>query len=176
MALSAPGNSSRLLGLAAVGFVLVSAACGSSEAPVTSLTPTTTTSVQSAAPIDPEPATTTPVTTSPATTTPLGEVNCPEVLAVELSETAPGVFNVTTTVRSTDIEDVSYADAWEVRDGRGEVLGVRVLTHPHANEQPFTRSLSNVAIPRDVLEVEVAARDSVDGYCGTGLVVAVPHS
>ncbi|MCP3975481.1 MAG: hypothetical protein GY720_13435 [bacterium] len=172
MAILERNNRSYSLGLIIIGFVLVASSCGSSEEPATSAT----TTLQSAAPADPEPATTTPVTTSPATTSPLGAVDCPEVLAVELIETAPGVFNVNTTVRSTDIEGVSYADAWEVRDGQGQVLGIRVLTHPHANEQPFTRSLANVAISRDVLEVEVAARDSVDGFCGNGLVVAVPHS
>jgi hypothetical protein len=86
------------------------------------------------------------------------------------------VFRVSATVRSVDIEDVSYADAWEVRDMEGNVLGTRVLTHPHANEQPFTRSLSGVEIPDQVTEVVVEARDSVRGFCGTSLTVAVPRS
>jgi len=114
----------------------------------------------------------------PSTTpAPPAEANdCPEVVAVEMTETSPGVFTVNTTVRSVDIEGVSYADAWEVRDPDGEVYGERILTHPHANEQPFTRSLSGVAIPRDVPSVTVAARDSVRGFCGVPLTVDVPHS
>ncbi len=158
--------------------VFVAAACSGATS---STALTTSTTLPTAAPVTTEPATTTPVatapaTTTPATTTPVGALDCPEVLAVELRETGPGVFNVSTTVRSVDVEGVSYADAWEVRDGSGRVLGIRVLTHPHANEQPFTRSLGNVEIPNDVLEVEVEARDSVRGFCGVGLVVAVPHS
>jgi hypothetical protein len=98
------------------------------------------------------------------------------VEAAELEETSPGVYRVSATVRSVDIEDVSYADAWEIRDMEGNVLGTRVLTHPHANEQPFTRSLSGVAIPAEVSEVVIAARDSVQGYCGTSLAVTVPRS
>lgn len=176
MAHSTHRSISRLVGSAAVAFLVATAACAGdagTEDPSTTIGPAaaTTTTPQTLAPVDTEPATTTPVTT-----TPLGAQDCPEVLAVEMTEDTPGVFNVSTTVRSVDIEGVSYADAWEVRDLDGAVLGVRVLTHPHANEQPFTRSLSNVNIPVDILEVEVVAQDSVRGFCGVGLVVAVPHS
>lgn len=111
------------------------------------------------------------------TATPAGDqVDCPEVVAVELKQTAAGVFTADTTVRSVDIEGVSFADAWVVRDLDGTVLGERVLAHPHANEQPFTRSLSGIAISPDVTRVEVAARDSVRGFCGPPLIVEVPHS
>lgn len=34
-----------------------------------------------------------------------------------------------------------YADGWRIEDASGTVLGLRVLGHPHVNEQPFTRSL-----------------------------------
>lgn len=102
--------------------------------------------------------------------------DCPQVVAVELIQTAAGIFKVSTTVRSIDVEGVSYADAWEVRDPEGRVLGERILTHPHTNEQPFTRSLSGVAIAPNIAEVEVAARDSVRGFCGASMLVEVPHS
>ena len=55
------------------------------------------------------------------------------------------------------------------------MLGERVLAHPHETEQPFTRSLSGVAIPPNIAEVTVAAHDLVLGFCGTELTVAVPH-
>ena len=57
-----------------------------------------------------------------------------------------------------------YADAWRVVTLEGEVLGTRTLHHPHVEEQPFTRSLSGVAIPREVREVLIEARDSVHGW------------
>ncbi|MEL6792366.1 MAG: hypothetical protein AAFP78_02850 [Pseudomonadota bacterium] len=57
-----------------------------------------------------------------------------------------------------------YADAWRVVTPSGEVLGTRTLHHPHVEEQPFTRSLSGVAIPREVTEVLIEARDSVHGW------------
>ena len=83
-------------------------------------------------------------------------------------------FMVTATVRSADTGWDRYADAWEVRSTDGDVLGTRVLAHPHVDEQPFTRSLNDVEIPAAVTSVEIAARDSVVGFCGTTVTVAVP--
>jgi len=64
-----------------------------------------------------------------------------------------------------------YADAWRVVTPEGEVLGTRLLTHPHVNEQPFTRSLNGVNIPRGVTKVIVEARDSKDGWAKQRVVV-----
>jgi hypothetical protein len=85
-----------------------------------------------------------------------------------------GTYRFDVTVSSQDTGWDKYADAWEVRDSSGNVLGVRVLTHPHVDEQPFTRSLSQVMIPAGVGELVVAARDSVDGFCGEEFTLAVP--
>lgn len=57
-----------------------------------------------------------------------------------------------------------YADGWEVLTPAGDVLGKRVLAHPHVNEQPFTRSLSGVRIPQEISAVSIRAHDSVHGY------------
>jgi hypothetical protein len=83
-------------------------------------------------------------------------------------------FVVTATVRSADTGWDRYADAWEVRSMDGEVLGTRILAHPHVEEQPFTRSLTDVEIPEAEAAVEIAARDSVVGFCGTTVTVAIP--
>lgn len=56
-----------------------------------------------------------------------------------------------------------YADLWQVFTPDGDLLGERVLHHPHVNEQPFTRSLSGVKIPDGINEVVIKARDSVHG-------------
>ena len=71
-------------------------------------------------------------------------------------------FNVTLEHGDTGWDD--YADGWRVLDSNGKELGVRVLAHPHVNEQPFTRSLSGVRIPSDVTEVGIQASDSVGGW------------
>lgn len=58
----------------------------------------------------------------------------------------------------------NYADGWRVVLDDGTVLGTRKLLHPHVNEQPFTRSLSDVAVPEDVVRVFVEARTNTDGW------------
>lgn len=98
---------------------------------------------------------------------------CADVVAAEV-EPDGETFRLRVTVRSADTGIEKYADAWEVRSPSGEVLGVRTLTHPHVDEQPFTRSLGGVEIPAGLDEVEVAARDSVEGFCGATLTVPVP--
>jgi hypothetical protein len=57
-----------------------------------------------------------------------------------------------------------YADGWRILDMEGNVLGLRVLAHPHVREQPFTRSLSGVVIPDDITQVQVQARDMPGGW------------
>jgi hypothetical protein len=98
---------------------------------------------------------------------------CADVVDATISE-QDGTFTIAATVSSADTGWDKYADTWEVRDMGGDVLGERVLTHPHESEQPFTRSLSGVVIPRDVAEVTIAARDSVAGFCGDVFVLEVP--
>ena len=68
-----------------------------------------------------------------------------------------------------------YADGWRVLDMEGNELGMRVLFHPHVNEQPFTRSLSDVAIPAGLSQVQIEARCSVDGWT-THKTVDLPDS
>jgi hypothetical protein len=57
-----------------------------------------------------------------------------------------------------------YADAWEVVAPDGTVLGTRELAHPHEDEQPFTRSLSGIAIDEAIDHVLIRARCNVDGW------------
>lgn len=46
--------------------------------------------------------------------------------------------------------------------------------HDHAGEQPFTRDLYGVRIPRGVRAVTVQARDQKYGYGGKTVEVALP--
>lgn len=98
-----------------------------------------------------------------------------DVVGVEVAKEGDGRFRFDVSVRHADEGWDHYADRWEVLGPDGAVLGVRELAHPHVNEQPFARSLSGVEIPADVAEVSVRARDSVHGYGGEEMTVAVPH-
>jgi len=71
-------------------------------------------------------------------------------------------FDVTLSHLDTGWEH--YADGWRVLDEDGMELGLRVLHHPHVNEQPFTRSLGSVVIPVGTGSVQIEARCLVDGW------------
>ncbi|MEM7531817.1 MAG: hypothetical protein AAF639_06565 [Chloroflexota bacterium] len=78
-------------------------------------------------------------------------------------------FNVTLDHPDTGWAD--YTDGWHVETATGEILGTRILLHPHVNEMPFTRS-HTITIPPDITEVYVRSHDLVSGY---GLdTVAIP--
>jgi len=81
-------------------------------------------------------------------------------------------FDVTVSHPETGWDD--YADGWRVLDMEGNELGLRVLHHPHENEQPFTRSLSGVEIPEGMPQVQVQARTNVDGWAEETFVVTLP--
>lgn len=83
-------------------------------------------------------------------------------------------YRIDVTVRHADEGWEHYADRWEVLSPDGTVLAIRVLHHPHVDEQPFTRSLSGVRIPEGIDEIIVRARDSRDGYGGRSLRVKLP--
>jgi len=67
-----------------------------------------------------------------------------------------------------------YADGWDVETEDGTRLGYRELLHPHVNEQPFTRSLSGVAIPAGVHRVYIRAHCKVDGWTKKRFEVTIP--
>lgn len=103
-----------------------------------------------------------------------GTVGCADVVSVEVSASPDGTYRFDVTVASDDTGWGKYADAWEVRTLAGVVVGKRQLAHPHVDEQPFTRSLSGVRVPSETLIV--AARDSVEGFCGDTLTIHIPEA
>jgi hypothetical protein len=66
-----------------------------------------------------------------------------------------------------------YADGWEILAPDGTRLGYRELLHPHESEQPFTRSLGDVAVPAGLDQVQVRAHDSIHGW-GAPVTVTLP--
>ncbi len=75
-----------------------------------------------------------------------------------------GKWRFDVTVSHPDTGWDHYADGWRVEDAEGNELGIRVLAHPHVNEQPFTRSLAGVVIPEGLDQVFIRARCNVDGW------------
>ncbi|PLY12269.1 MAG: hypothetical protein C0631_17200 [Sedimenticola sp.] len=86
-----------------------------------------------------------------------------DVVDVRISCDEKAICHFSVTVKHDDQGWQHYANKWEILTTEGDILGVRELAHPHENEQPFTRSLGNVAIPEGVVEVIIRAHDLVHG-------------
>jgi len=89
----------------------------------------------------------------------------PEVLAVKTGPRNDESMRFDVTLSSTYDSPERYADAWRVLDRDGNELGIRILGHDHANEQPFTRS-GTVEIPTGTYKVFVEGRDQANGWSG----------
>ena len=94
-----------------------------------------------------------------------------QIIAVDLRSTQENVWQVSVTLKHGDTGWDHYADDWRLVDVEGNVLGDRILRHPHVNEQPFTRSLEGVSVPAGVTTLYVEAHDKVHGWTPNRLLV-----
>lgn len=100
-----------------------------------------------------------------------GEV---DVENVKVQRTGEGMYRFDVTLRHDDKGWDHYADRWDVVAPDGNVLGARVLLHPHETEQPFTRSLDGVAIPAGTPSVTIRGHDNVHALGGKEITVDLP--
>lgn len=100
-----------------------------------------------------------------------GEV---DIVNAEASLGKNGLYRFAVTLRHADNGWDHYADRWDVLDPEGNVLGSRVLLHPHVAEQPFTRSLAGVDIPEDLKTVAIRAHDKQHGDSPKLFTVKLP--
>ena len=98
----------------------------------------------------------------------------PDVLAAKVRARSPEIFDFDVTVSSPYDTPQRYADGFRVTGKDGTVFGERKLLHDHAGEQPFTRDLYGVRIPRGVRAVVIQARDQRFGYGGTSIEIFLP--
>jgi hypothetical protein len=94
------------------------------------------------------------------------------VLATTFNKTSTDTYTVSATIRHHDTGWDNYADAFEVK-GNNVQNGLRILAHPHENEQPFTRSQSGV-VASGLVWIE--AKDNVEGISGSKIYLDLSHS
>jgi len=119
-----------------------------------------------------------PPTPLPTATPQSGRQANADVLQVRAVQAAEGSWTFYVTVEHPDTGWDDYADGWDVVTLDGSVLKpgpespfTRLLLHPHENEQPFTRSQSDIVIPDSITEVSVRAHDVRDGFGGREVLV-----
>ncbi|MBT8357951.1 MAG: hypothetical protein HKO79_08840 [Desulfobacterales bacterium] len=97
-----------------------------------------------------------------------------DVIKVDAKKLNNKSYQFSVTVLHKDTGWKHYANKWDISGEDGTIFGTRILHHPHENEQPFTRSLSDVFIPADVKTVMVRAYDSVHEYGGKVITLELP--
>lgn len=86
-----------------------------------------------------------------------------EIVKVVLTKQS-GTWRADVTLNHADTGWEHYADAWRLVDEKGSEIGKRTLYHPHVNEQPFTRSLSDLYIDDDKKIIFIEAHDKKHGW------------
>jgi len=97
-----------------------------------------------------------------------------DVIAARLEPMKDGSFVVVATIRHHDESFAHFANRFDVVAPDGKVIAVRPLVHPHIDEQPFTRALARVKIPKGIKEITVRAHDKLHGFGGLEKVLKVP--
>ena len=86
-----------------------------------------------------------------------------KILKVKVEKTPAQKYNISVTLQHEDEGWDHYANTWRVYSSEGELIGERVLHHPHVDEQPFTRTLLGLSIPSELSEVIIVAACSKTG-------------
>ena len=97
--------------------------------------------------------------------------NKADVLSVKYHCNTNRICNFDVTIKHEDKGWKHYADAYEILTPDGKMIAKRVLYHPHVQEQPFTRNISDVAIPKEINRVIIRAHDSKHGYGGKEILL-----
>lgn len=98
----------------------------------------------------------------------------PDVISVKVRASGSDRFDFDVTISSPYDSPQRYADGFRAMSVDGHVFGERKLLHDHADEQPFTRDLYGVSIPRTIRFVVVQARDQKYGYGGRTARITLP--
>lgn len=86
------------------------------------------------------------------------------ILATTIIHQSQNEYLVNVKLQHQDTGWEHYADEWRIVDQHGNILARRILLHPHVNEQPFTRSLSNVKLDDDLSIIYIEAHDKLHGW------------
>lgn len=94
-----------------------------------------------------------------------------KILAADWNSSNANHWSVNVTLKHGDTGWNHYADNWRVVDSEDNILGDRVLHHPHVDEQPFTRGLGVVEVPEGITTVYIEAHDKVHGWTSKRLKI-----
>jgi hypothetical protein len=104
------------------------------------------------------------------------DYNYAQVISFSVTGTGERRYTFSVTLQHNDQGWDHYADAWEIIDADTDrILATRILSHPHVNEQPFTRSLDDVIIPAGTERILIRGKCNVHGYGGNSFLLDVDN-
>lgn len=92
------------------------------------------------------------------------QANEVEIVGADFVQGRDGNWSVNVALLHADNGWDHYADIWRVVDVQGNILGERVLLHPHEDEQPFIRGTEGVTIAEGTKTLYIEAHDMVHGW------------
>jgi hypothetical protein len=92
--------------------------------------------------------------------------NPADVIDVKATQSKDKSWRFDVTIKHDDKGWDHYVNQWIVVAPDNKILATRTLYHPHIHEQPFTRNIQGVSIPKTVTKVRIIARDSVHQRTG----------
>ncbi|MCA0271013.1 MAG: hypothetical protein LCH69_02990 [Proteobacteria bacterium] len=98
----------------------------------------------------------------------------PRVIAATATPEGGGRWTISVTLSHPDSGWDHYASGWKIMSPDGTLLGLRELTHPHVDEQPFERAQDGVAIPPGLTEVHIIPRCTLDGWVAMPVILTLP--
>lgn len=104
-----------------------------------------------------------------ATTVAAGEA---DILSAKVEHTGGDFYRFTVTVQHDDEDWEHFAKAWEILDMEGNILGARILLHPHVDEQPFMRS-HTISLPENINRVTIRAYDLIHKFGGKEITIDI---
>lgn len=83
-------------------------------------------------------------------------------------------YSFSVTLYHDDDDEDGYADAWQVEELNGNILGTRILTHAHGTVE-FTRS-HTISVPDKVDTVVIRGHDQIHGLGGQVMILSLSNN
>jgi len=93
-----------------------------------------------------------------------------DIINATSSCTKQHICKFTVTLKHHDTSWKHYANKFDIIINN-KVIATRILYHPHINEQPFTRFISNVKIPTNTKYITIRGHDLVHKYGGKEFIL-----
>ncbi len=95
-----------------------------------------------------------------------------DVISATVEHSGGDFYRFSVGVAHEDESWEHFAKAWEVLDSDGNILGNRILLHPHINEQPFTRT-QTISLPENINQVTIRAYDLIHKFGGKEITLDI---